>query len=143
MNYVIYGPDGMIEQSNKVLGQADWRAFETQMRELGQRRFLRLDRPAPINPERFFVHNARLRPRGVMRVQQSRTVVQAGSSDAAVFTAIPDGAWCRVYVGTTLAWEAAVPDRELEFLPPAPGLYRVEFTLFPFLPWQGDVRAVA
>ena len=135
--YNIYDETGRITQSNKLYNPE---GYEASIRELGHN-FVAHAGDAPNNIERFFIQSAVLTERPIMPITISKTEIQAGGSDAAVFLGIPKNAKITVTTSSMTIFSQAIPDTEFEVSIPVPCLYQITIDLWPFKTFATTIKA--
>lgn len=82
--------------------------------------------------------NPEPRERPAMPVTQDKTEITADGEDFITLAGLPMP--CRVHIGSA---EYDVPDGALEWSALMPAAYKIKAEAFPYLDWEGEVRAVA
>lgn len=140
MLFVVHDDDGRINQCSKVY---DPTGYGDRLTEAGHKWVSKPDAPALLPPEQWYVPSGVLTQRPIMPVIVSKTAVKAGGSDSAVLTGAPVNSAFGVSVGGVLVWSGTLPDGELELSVPTPGVYRVQFDLWPYQSFAVDIEAIA
>lgn len=132
MLYLIHDDSGKISQANKVYHPE---GYDSQLNELGMK-FVKLNINGLLSSEDFYIHGGDVARRPEMQINRNKTVIQAGTNDAAVFSGIDVGTRVVVTIDgyeSTSLFEATVDDGILEFSAPSAGSYTITFEKFPFI----------
>lgn len=137
--FAVYDEKGAITQGTKVY---DPEGYANRLRGLNYR-FVERKTETILSHEHWHVTRKRLKERPTMTVAIDKAVVRAGGSDAAVLTGAPKGVAFSITVRGVSVWNGVLPDGELELTVPAPGLYDLTLTKWPFKDFRVTIEAVA
>lgn len=146
MLYVVPNHDhptrpGTLHMVNKVY---DHEGYDRQLRDFGYKTFAKIpNAPALLSPDHWHMIRDEVFERPMMDLTINKTAFKIGDNDAVVIIGAPKNTTVTISVSGTSVWNETLPDGELEFCAPVPGVYRISLKRWPYKDMYVEVEAVA
>lgn len=144
-NFLIYQgkheeQDGRVDQSNKVFEPY---GYSDRLNEMGLK-WIAIDNEGYLPPDKIRIVNNEIVKRPEMPIQISKTTIKAGGKESAIFRNVPVNAKVIISVaGLGVIEQVQVPSTSFDLPIPVPCTYNVKIELWPWIPYEVNIEAVA